>query len=1757
MIDMATHYHIAARVGQGGTPSSRVCAEALNQCWFTPFGAPKRFVSDQGVHNKGRVYAMLKRHGVEVRSIGAQAPYQLGTAERHGGILKQVMYKAIHSRQLEGAVDISALCAEASRTKNTLVNNGGYSPIQWVLGFTPDDLTSLISHDVEGALGVHQELVEEEQETSQEVFMRQLLIRQCAKEAFIHVDTSMKIRKAMLRRATTLRGPYRTGDLVCFSRRGKWYGPARVLAPEGKSSLWLVHSGVTVLVSETACRPASGEEVMKKHALEMRPSRKRRRELLSDSMEEEDYLPFTEDGQQARSLRARIEVQTPFVDVNQNPPLAQLPNAAPGMAAIPGNVSEPYSPTEAIDTPRLEPDAEMPTEAPAVATDSEMPDDAPGPTPPPGLEEIADQPSTSVMSGQPESEVTPVMSQQTSEVTSEEETIQPDRPEATTTQLTQALRQGADRLDGVPRARLTGQDGSMNSHEINYVQDKVDRFLAFAATRQHSKVKKNQKKAKKAGAGRELVYEKESEEMKQKLIETRRKEWANWTKYSDGVWIDEKQLKELQSKQPSLKVIPTRWVEVDKSEVGQKEQLKSRLVVRGDLKDSSRMRTDSPTCSLTATSLALALAACRDTDLWGGDISAAFLQGSKLNRILVLAQPKSGIPDVEPGMYFLVSSTVYGTKDAPRGWFKNLYQTMLQFGFRPMPHEAAACVLNGSDGRLEGIAIVHVDDLLWTGGPVIEKTMESVCQHYRFGKIEKNHFKYCGREISKDEKGIHVTCPHLVDRVRPVYLTADQRKDKDGKVTEEVRGQLRSVIGSLAWLVRVCRPDLAYAISKMQADVHQATYKDVVFANGILNLARKSKHVGVTYPLKAFKFEEAMIVGVSDASFSNDFDVSESGEKMGFRSQSGRIICLGHQSFQHDHKGQLMLMEWHSTTIKRVCRSTLQAETISLLHCAELTEHLRIVFHGLWHKHDQRDRKWLVTAQDMIPANWYTDCKSLEQHVNQAGTHVVTDKRLAIDLCGLRQQVWRQGGEEVGDPLLTDFLPENRTTKLTWIPTEKMPGHPAEGETRQESPSTAATGDGTLLSSGIHQGKMYAWVYQDETAYTKMLISKNQNDRLRDPHLISYALYAEDRKRRGGTNTAFMSQLLEETEEEDYMLAVLDTGCDNTCHGDNWMEKYQRLIGRELEAEPADGRFKGVGGKVEVACKRIIPMQMLTVDQEKIPGSIASVELQSSDTPLLLSIHAQRTLGLILDLQNNTAYSKYLDKELQLHGHNGLPAIRLHPGEFQVGSVAMHVQESEGSEEKTRPKVIDLEAMDDHISEEGEEEPVEVSGKEVEAGYERHLPLAEESIKVLSKGQKKQLQESLDEMDHQDSALWSTLASKPRQPKKMLPKGCRTFLMELFAGTATLTLMAAQMGLPVSEPIDVLYDGKYDLLKRENRERISWQIEQDDPYLLSMTPICGPRSSWQYVNMARGGETAEHILEQRKQWYPVIRWLCDVVKKRLAKGREVVWENPWGSLMWYLRCVEQLMEAQITNALTFEPLEILRMDQCMYGLVDPRTGIPYRKATGLMLPSRHMKEELSELCDGSHIHQPLEGNLTKQAEHWPEELCHRVLRGAMRELQSQALSMAFPVEQVAEEREEVGCLDAIHDSRDLEESPMKKQKIDHDEIQREEIFEEMTDEDKMLHQKERDRKAKWLKLNKEKRIALRRLHAMMGHCSVATMTRMLKSSLASKDLLDAVPHFRCQSCEERRREEAPRSVRPTRSKAELKFNYELAVMCLR
>ena len=105
----------------------------------------------------------------------------------------------------------------------------------------------------------------------------------------------------MLRIFVPLRGPYKAGDLVSFHRKGKWFGPGRIVGTSGRANFWLVHGGIPIIVSESQIRPATRSEVLSKQLLELRPSRKRRREAFEEPMD--DAPPFSEDLHVPAALR--------------------------------------------------------------------------------------------------------------------------------------------------------------------------------------------------------------------------------------------------------------------------------------------------------------------------------------------------------------------------------------------------------------------------------------------------------------------------------------------------------------------------------------------------------------------------------------------------------------------------------------------------------------------------------------------------------------------------------------------------------------------------------------------------------------------------------------------------------------------------------------------------------------------------------------------------------------------------------------------------------------------------------------------------------------------------------------------------------------------------------------------------------------------------------------------------------------------------------------------------------------------------------------------------------------------------------------------------------------------------------------------------------------------------------------------------------------------------------------------------------------
>ena len=135
--------------------------------------------------------------------------------------------------------------------------------------------------------------------------------------------------------------------------------------------------------------------------------------------------------------------------------------------------------------------------------------------------------------------------------------------------------------------------------------------------------------------------------------------------------------------------------------------------------------------------------------------------------------------------------------------------------------------------------------------------------------------------------------------------------------------------------------------------------------------------------------------------------------------------------------------------------------------------------------------------------------------------------------------------------------------------------------------------------------------------------------------------------------------------------------------------------------------------------------------------------------------------------------------------------------------------------------------------------------------------------------------------------------------------------------------------------------------------------------------------------------------------------LCsvDVFKARLRKGRHIMMEHPWASAIRNIKCLDDFLNSHFFHEQSNEPVEVVKIDQCQYGLRDPVNGLPHRKSTGLLLSSHYMKRRLNRLCDHSHDHQPLEGNQrTHFAQQWPYELCYAIVAGAYDELLYMAIS---------------------------------------------------------------------------------------------------------------------------------------------------------
>ena len=163
-------------------------------------------------------------------------------------------------------------------------------------------------------------------------------------------------------------------------------------------------------------------------------------------------------------------------------------------------------------------------------------------------------------------------------------------------------------------------------------------------------------------------------------------------------------------------------------------------------------------------------------------------------------------------------------------------------------------------------------------------------------------------------------------------------------------------------------------------------------------------------------------------------------------------------------------------------------------------------------------------------------------------------------------------------------------------------------------PSSTASGadekDQKILDFGEFRGRSFMGVFQNDKRYVDWCLTQLKE-------FVSYI------QRNTAPRFGFMAT--DGGGSENGSIAILDLGCNRTCHGDRWLQQYMHAVDQHHYPLKPDhgGGFRGIGGSINTKGLRSLDV-CFEIEDGMAVGEIDSMELEDSDAPLLLSISDQR-----------------------------------------------------------------------------------------------------------------------------------------------------------------------------------------------------------------------------------------------------------------------------------------------------------------------------------------------------------------------------------------------------------------------------------------------------------------------------------------------------------------------------------------------------
>lgn len=418
--------------------------------------------------------------------------------------------------------------------------------------------------------------------------------------------------------------------------------------------------------------------------------------------------------------------------------------------------------------------------------------------------------------------------------------------------------------------------------------------------------------------------------------------------------------------------ISTRWILNEKG-----SGIRARLVARG-FEEEESIQSDSPTVGKSAVRVFLSISTSKHWIVKTTDIKSAFLQGRNIDRDVFIAPPKEAKVDK---VVWKLKKCLYGLNDAARQFYYSVVAELKRLGCTQSALDPSLFYFKSESGQLLGMLVSHIDDFLHAGDTEFDKrVMSELTKRFVAGKVEESSFTYIGFKINQTADKIIMDQNSYTDSIDCIKLSPQRCSQKEDNLNNTELSTLRSLAGSINWLVQGSRPDLSFELIETSTKFKNGKVLDLL---NIMKTVKKAKTElsQVCFPdLGQPKYWE--IILFSDAAHANLND--------GVSSTLGYVVFLANQR-------KVCPLSWRTNKIKRVVRSTLAAETLSLQEGLEDAFYVKSVL---------ADILGQKTIHD-VPVIAYVDNKSLVEAVHS--TRMVDDKRLRIDIGAIKQSL------EVGD----------------------------------------------------------------------------------------------------------------------------------------------------------------------------------------------------------------------------------------------------------------------------------------------------------------------------------------------------------------------------------------------------------------------------------------------------------------------------------------------------------------------------------------------------------------------------------------------------------------------------------------------------------------------------------------------------------------------------------------------------------------------